>query len=309
MADVFLSYKRQDEAAVGRLVKALREEGLSVWWDRDIPPDAPWEDTIEREHAAAKALVVCWSKAAVASENVKAEARRAKAQNRIVQTFLEPCEPPMFFGERQGVDLTGWTGKRDDPRFRNVVEAVRAILEGRTPAVGVGLGAPSKRKLPVAAIVGGLAVLAVIAGVAAWGAMSGQEPAATPRETLQQVAAQQQRRQQQAEAELLRRIQGSWGIQMYGAEQACTPRYRLQYVVTQDPQSGVRRLVVTGANNHRGEGEIIRIAGGVIETSAILPVGDAGRLVETSLDGDKLVIRDRRLTERIELTRCPDAPP
>ena len=118
VADVFISYKREDEAVVGRLVKALRGDGLSVWWDRDIPTGAPWEDTIEREHEAARALVVCWSKAAVASENVKAEARRARSRNRLVQTFVEACEPPMFFGERQGVDLSGWSGRTDDPRFK-----------------------------------------------------------------------------------------------------------------------------------------------------------------------------------------------
>ncbi|RZJ44850.1 MAG: TIR domain-containing protein, partial [Brevundimonas sp.] len=48
MADVFVSYKREDERAVARLVKALRIDGLTVWWDRDIPTGAPWEETIER---------------------------------------------------------------------------------------------------------------------------------------------------------------------------------------------------------------------------------------------------------------------
>jgi hypothetical protein len=43
MADVFLSYKREDAARVRKLVAALREAGLDVWWDEDIPPSAPWE--------------------------------------------------------------------------------------------------------------------------------------------------------------------------------------------------------------------------------------------------------------------------
>jgi hypothetical protein len=43
MADVFLSYKRNNLVSVQRLVLALRATGLSVWWDHDLAPDAPWE--------------------------------------------------------------------------------------------------------------------------------------------------------------------------------------------------------------------------------------------------------------------------
>src|ERR1700689_1885428 len=129
MSDVFISYKRENLAAVGRLVEALRAEGIGVWWDKDIPPNAPWEATIERELAAAKLVIVAWSPAAVASDNVKAEARRARGQGRLLQGFVEPCDPPLFFGERQGVDLKEWTGAVSDAAFRSLLEAVRAGLE------------------------------------------------------------------------------------------------------------------------------------------------------------------------------------
>lgn len=38
MADVFLSYAREDEARVGALVRLLEAQRLSVFWDRQIPP-------------------------------------------------------------------------------------------------------------------------------------------------------------------------------------------------------------------------------------------------------------------------------
>jgi adenylate cyclase len=129
MSDVFVSYKRENLAAVGRLVEALRAEGIGVWWDQDIAPNAAWEATIERELAAAKLVIVAWSPAAVASDNVKAEARRARGQGRLLQVFVEPCDPPLFFGERQGVDLKEWTGAVSDAAFRSLLEAVRAGLE------------------------------------------------------------------------------------------------------------------------------------------------------------------------------------
>ena len=34
MTDVFFSYKRDDEDRVVKLVRALEEAGLTVWWDR-----------------------------------------------------------------------------------------------------------------------------------------------------------------------------------------------------------------------------------------------------------------------------------
>jgi serine/threonine-protein kinase len=145
MPDVFISYKRENAAKVGRLVAALKGQGLDVWWDRDIPPGAPWEATIEQTLTGAKAVIVCWSRAAVASENVRSEARLARNQGRLIQVFLEPCEPPLFFGERQGIDLRNWRGAPNDPRITQLIEATRAMAEDKAPAqlpvaAGSGLG-------------------------------------------------------------------------------------------------------------------------------------------------------------------------
>jgi adenylate cyclase len=154
MSDVFISYKRENLAAVNRLVEALRAEGVSVWWDQDIPPNAPWEATIEGELAAAKLVIVAWSPAAVASDNVKAEARWARGQGRLLQVFVEACEPPLFFGERQGVDLKGWSGDAADPVFRTLLQAVRAgptpaPQEAASEALAAPLPLPSKPSIAV----------------------------------------------------------------------------------------------------------------------------------------------------------------
>jgi len=145
MSDVFISYKRENLATVSRLVEALRAEGIGVWWDQDIAPNAPWEATIERELAAARLVIVAWSPASVASENVKAEARWARTQGRLLQVFVEACEPPLFFGERQGVDLKAWTGAAGDPVFRTLLQTVRA---GPTRAEAAPGQAPDSQSAP-----------------------------------------------------------------------------------------------------------------------------------------------------------------
>jgi TolB-like protein/Flp pilus assembly protein TadD len=131
MTDVFLSYKREDVAKARKLVEALRSNGLEVWWDQDISPGAPWEATIEQELARAKVVVVCWSPASVDSENVRSEARRARRDDRLIQVFLRQCEPPLFFGERQGVDLSSWRGKPDDARVAKIAQSVRDAAAGK----------------------------------------------------------------------------------------------------------------------------------------------------------------------------------
>ena len=56
------------------------------------------EATIEKALAAARTVVVCWTPASVASENVRSEARVAREDGRLIQAFLKPCAPPLFFG-------------------------------------------------------------------------------------------------------------------------------------------------------------------------------------------------------------------
>src|SRR3954454_3305716 len=135
MTKVFVSYKREDAARVRKLVAALREAGLDAWWDEDIAPSAPWEATIEKALAEAKAVIVCWSPDAVASENVRSEARVAREDGRLIQVFVKPCSPPLFFGERQGVDLSNWRGKADDPRIAKIAESARDVGAGKRPQV------------------------------------------------------------------------------------------------------------------------------------------------------------------------------
>ena len=143
MADVFLSYKREDAARVRKLVTALRQAGLDVWWDEEIPPSAPWEATIEKALATARAVIVCWTPASVASENVRSEARVARADGRLLQVFLKACSPPLFFGERQGIDLSKWRGNADDARVVCLAETVRKVAAGERREEGVtGTGWP-----------------------------------------------------------------------------------------------------------------------------------------------------------------------
>jgi len=167
MPDVFVSYKREDAAKVGKLVGALRSAGLEVWWDEDIPASAPWEATIEKALKGAKSVIVCWSPASVESENVRSEARVAREDGRLVQVFVAPCAPPLFFGERQGVDLAGWRGNQNDRRIKDVLKAVELAAPGNPPAKPGAKERPSLRWHPQFRILAAAIALFLLAGGAA----------------------------------------------------------------------------------------------------------------------------------------------
>ena len=171
MPQVFVSYARADKRRVVKIVAMLRKIGFEPWWDDDIPPGASWEQTIEKALAEAQAVIVCWSPVAVASENVRSEARFARSRGRLVQIFLEPCEPPLFFGERQGIDLSGWIGSARDPVLGRVKQALHAAI-GSQPHHQVALTdtTRARRRLryrpQILALT--LAALAVTAGAGWW---------------------------------------------------------------------------------------------------------------------------------------------
>ena len=60
MADVFVSYARTDKARVAPLVAAIEARGWSVWWDPEIAAGQEFDDQIEAEINAARAVLVVW---------------------------------------------------------------------------------------------------------------------------------------------------------------------------------------------------------------------------------------------------------
>ncbi|MBS0477827.1 MAG: TIR domain-containing protein [Proteobacteria bacterium] len=164
MSDIFLSYVREDKARVAPLVARLRFAELDVWWDDDILPDQPWEATIEQALADADTVVVCWSRASVASENVRAEARWAKGQGKLIQVFIDRCDPPLFFGERQGIDLARTADYRDDPAIERLITRLRERT-GATNAAPVAAGAaiPVRSRFSRRAMIAGAGSIAITA--------------------------------------------------------------------------------------------------------------------------------------------------
>ena len=132
MTDIFISYKREDEARVAPIMEGLRGAGLSVWWDRDIAGGASWRQSIHEQLETARCVIVVWSETSVGplGEFVQDEAGRAKARGVLLPVRIDHITEPLGFGEIQSLDLVDWRGNPKDLRFQNLIAAAKAVVAG-----------------------------------------------------------------------------------------------------------------------------------------------------------------------------------
>ena len=176
MADIFISYKKEDAGRVVRIVEGLRAEGFTVWWDHGIAPGNQWDQTIQRELNAAKCVVAVWSDDSVNAPWVKEEAGVGKARGALVPIRIDDVEPPLGFGLIQFADLIDWDGDIEDAHWDFFIESVKAVMTGQ-PMEGLEKPA-ARRKMPFWPIAAVL-LLAVVAGGGALGWQQGWFGAAT----------------------------------------------------------------------------------------------------------------------------------
>ena len=97
MADVFISYAREDAETARRFADAFQSAGLSVWWDDALRSGEAFDESIERALREAKAVVVLWSTSSVVSRWVRAEATQADRNRTLVPVMIEACQRPIIF--------------------------------------------------------------------------------------------------------------------------------------------------------------------------------------------------------------------
>jgi TIR domain len=128
MADIFISYAREDLESAGRLAATLQEQGWSVFWDRTIPAGKSWREVIGAALADARCIVVLWSQHSVDSHWVIEEADFGLRRRILIPAFIESAEPPFGFGSIQAADLSEWTEGREDGAIQRFLGDVAGVL-------------------------------------------------------------------------------------------------------------------------------------------------------------------------------------
>ena len=148
MADVFLSYAREDAARAEQVAKGLEQVGLDVFWDNEIPPGATWADHIEQRLAQCKALIVLWSESSTKSQWVREEARMGRDKGVLIPVMIDTSLPPFGFGEVQSANLAAWDGSTEDVNWKRFVDAVTRFAQGAPRAAPMPSAQPRAAAAP-----------------------------------------------------------------------------------------------------------------------------------------------------------------
>lgn len=127
--DIFLSYARQDRGTARIFADRLVDEGFSVWWDASLRSGETFDEVIEQNLRDAKAVIVLWSPASVASRWVRAEATLADRRNKLAPAIIEPCDRPIIFELTHAAELADWTGDVSDPRWQTFVSDLHRLTK------------------------------------------------------------------------------------------------------------------------------------------------------------------------------------
>jgi hypothetical protein len=128
MADVFISYAREDQKVAQQLAGALESQGWSVFWDRTIPAGQTWRSFTGKALEDASCVIVAWSAASIDSDWVHEEAEEAKQRGILVPAFIQSVAPPFGFRTIQAADLIDWNGDAGADSFINLVDAASMLL-------------------------------------------------------------------------------------------------------------------------------------------------------------------------------------
>lgn len=167
MAQIFISYAREDRDRAEMLARALEGAGFSVWWDRQLETGAEYSRDIEAELEASRVVIVAWSTAAAASPWVRDEAAHGRDQGKLFPVRLDDSTVPIGFRQFQAADLSRWSGD-SSPEIDELARTLRRRLDGpadpRSSAESVPKKIENNRRpawiVPAGVVAAGLVVLA-----------------------------------------------------------------------------------------------------------------------------------------------------
>jgi hypothetical protein len=145
VADIFISYLREDIEAAEKLAEALEAYGWSVFWDRRIPAGRRFDDFLDEQLHAAHCVIVLWSRGSIHSLWVKDEAAVGRDRGILVPARLDDVLAPFGFRAIQAANLIGWQGDPSEWGFQQLLRDIRAAIELPAGVVSADIGEPSPR--------------------------------------------------------------------------------------------------------------------------------------------------------------------
>ena len=267
--DVFISYSRENQQEVIKLVEYLRGQGLAVWMDEtDIHGATLWTKEIVEAIRACDLFILAISRHSTDSKNVVKELALASEREKIIlPIYLEQCDiPETMEYQLAGIQNIALHTLEKSKAYEFVHQTIRRLGVGQAaeesqalsqaepaPSAGHGTGvghghmAPPKAKVNNAkwiAIAAGVVVLAVAGVFLTNGSDEASAPKA-PETTVSPVAP----------------LDGSVRIAVLPFENLSTENNQTKWadLISQEiigslaPLNGVTPIVWSSVNKYRGE--------------------------------------------------------
>lgn len=133
MADVFLSYARQEADRAVEICRSLEALGLSTFFDVDgLDAGDPWPDRLDDELKSAGAVVSLWSPYALSRQWVRRECAVGETRGVLLPAIVEAVtdiDVPARFVDLQRVDLSDFHGQSDHAGWRSLVRSLARKLK------------------------------------------------------------------------------------------------------------------------------------------------------------------------------------
>lgn len=133
MANVFISYSRDDKDYAEALANMLHKRGATVWWDTELMPAERFRDRILEEIENADVIVVLWSKSSRSSMWVSDEAKVALDSEKLIQVSLDGEPQPTGYGQAtiNQLDLSNWNINDPTSLSTSLFEAIETFIPKR----------------------------------------------------------------------------------------------------------------------------------------------------------------------------------
>ena len=128
MSDIFISYKREEQATARQIADALEKEGWSVWWDPKLRAGDDFDKIIEAVLNESRCVIVLWSELSIQSDYVRAEASEALEKKKLVPVAIENVTLPFRFKRLHTPRLLNWDGSSESAEFRKLVDDIAEII-------------------------------------------------------------------------------------------------------------------------------------------------------------------------------------
>ena len=143
MADIFISYAREDREYAHALAEICLGRGWTVWWDRKIPVGKSFSEVIESELQAARSVIVVWSSRSVTSEWVQNEAADAAERRILIPVLVEDVRIPLEFRRIQAARLIGWKPGDNQPELDDLFSSLATLLGLPVPRAAGSIARPA----------------------------------------------------------------------------------------------------------------------------------------------------------------------